>query len=105
MAGDDMRSGGRTPVGRLASGPMNARERFASALAEAVSTAYYAEGLLYLSLEQINAIADEHQVPEAEARAVLDLMDERMLLQRQEGGWAYSDGIGLLLQHEAANPP
>lgn len=82
---------------------MEARDRFISALAEAVSTVYYAEGELYLSIENINAIAEAERVPDPEARAVLDLLDERGLLQRQEGGWAYGDGIGLLLRYEQAH--
>lgn len=48
---------------------MEARDRFISALAEAVSTVYYAEGELYLSIENINAIAEAEQVPDPEARA------------------------------------
>ena len=83
--------------------PLDARDRFISALAEAVSTAYYAEGELYLSIEDISAIAERERVPDAEARAVLDLLDDRGLIQRQEGGWAYGDGIGLLLLHERAD--
>jgi hypothetical protein len=82
---------------------MDARDRFVTALAEAVSTAYYAEGYIFFSIEQINAIAVEHQVPEAEARATLDLLDERGLLRRQEGGRDYADGIGLLLRYEEAD--
>jgi hypothetical protein len=82
---------------------VDARDRFLSALAEAVSTSYYSEGELYLSLERINAIADDQQVPDAEARATLDLLDERGLLYRQEGGWGYGDGIGLLLKYEEAD--
>jgi hypothetical protein len=82
---------------------MDARDRFLTALADAVSTAYYAEGDPYLSIERINAIAEEQQVPGAEARATLDLLDERGLLLRQEGGWAYGDGIGLLLRYEQAD--
>jgi hypothetical protein len=82
---------------------MDVRDRFITALAEAVSEAYYAQGLLFLSIEQINAIARGQQVPDREARATLDLLDERGLLQRQEGGWAYGDGIGLLLLYEEAN--
>lgn len=82
---------------------MEARDRFISVLAEAVSTGYYAEGELYLSIEEISAIAEAQQVPDAEARAGLDLLDERGLLQRQQGGWAYGDGIGLLVQYEQAD--
>jgi hypothetical protein len=70
-----------------------------------VSTAYYAEGDIYLSSARIDAIAEEQRVPEAEARAALRLLDDRGLLQRQEGGWAYSEGIGLLLLYEAADRP
>jgi hypothetical protein len=82
---------------------MDARDRFINALAEAVSQAYYVGGFLFLSIEQISAIAKDQQVPDAEARATLDLLDERGLLQREEGGWAYGDGIGLLLLYEEAN--
>jgi hypothetical protein len=82
---------------------VDARDRFVTALAEAVSTAYYAEGEPYLSIERISAIAEEQHVPDAEARATLDLLDEQGLLLRQAGGWSYGDGIGLLLHHEQAN--
>jgi hypothetical protein len=82
---------------------MDARDRFLTALAEAVSKAYYAEGVLYLSTQEIGAIAEEQRVSDADARAMLDLLDERGLLRRQEGGWAYSDGIGLLLRYEEAD--
>jgi hypothetical protein len=79
---------------------VDARDRFLNALGDAVSTLYYAEGHLYLSIERINTIAQEQHVPDADARAALDLLDEQGLLRRQEGGWAYGDGIGLLLDHE-----
>ena len=80
---------------------MDARDRFLNSLAEAVSTAYYSEGDIYLSVERINAIADEQKVRDPERRALLDLLDERGLLRRLEGDWAYGDGIGLLLEYEA----
>jgi len=79
---------------------VDARDRFVNALGDAVSTVYYVEGHLYLPIERINAIALEQHVPDADARVALDLLDERGLLLRQEGGWAYGDGIGLLLDHE-----
>lgn len=81
---------------------MDARDRFVSAVAEMVSTAYYTEGEPYIGIERFNAIAEQEQVPDSEARAALDLLDERGLLRRQEGGWAYGDGIGLLLRYEEA---
>jgi hypothetical protein len=82
---------------------VNARDRFRAALAEAVSKAYYVEGDLYLSIERINMIAAEEQVPDADVRAVLDLLGDQGLLRRQEGGWAYGDGIALMLCHEEAD--
>jgi hypothetical protein len=82
---------------------MDARDRFVTALAELVSSAYYTEGDIYVSNEKIRALADEHAVPDAEARAALDLLDHRGLLCRQEGGHSYSDGIGLALKYEEAD--
>lgn len=79
---------------------MDARDRFLSSLAETVSDEYYVNGLVYLSRQKIDALAKEQRVPEAEVRATLDLLDERALLMRQEGGHSYSDGIGLLLKYE-----
>jgi hypothetical protein len=81
---------------------VDARDRFISAIAELVSTAYYTEGEPYISSEQLSAIAVQEHVPEPDARGALDLLDERGLLRRQEGGWAYSDGVGLLLRYEEA---
>jgi hypothetical protein len=67
-----------------------------------VSTTYYADGDAYISVHTINALAEEQHVPDSEARAVLDLLDDRGLLHRDEGGWSYKDGIGLLLRYEDA---
>jgi hypothetical protein len=58
---------------------------------------------LVLPVERINEIAEEQRVPEAEARAVLDLLDDEFLLRRQESGWRHGDGIGLLLRYEETN--
>jgi hypothetical protein len=81
---------------------MDARDRFLIALGEAVSNAYYSQGVLFMSVHEIQAIADEQHVPEAVARATLDLLDEHGLLERQDGGRDYGDGIGLLLRYEEA---
>jgi hypothetical protein len=78
---------------------MDARDRFVTALAEAVSTAYYTHGDIFLSIEEIGALADEQQVPEAEARATLRLLDEEGLLEHL-GGRSYGRGIGLLVRYE-----
>src|SRR4051794_22944257 len=82
---------------------MNARDRFVTALAETVSTAYYTEGEAYLRQEQIKSIAEEQQVSDAEMRASLDLLDDQGLLLRRHHGRAYSDGIGLMLRYEEAD--
>jgi len=82
---------------------MDARDRFISALAELVNAAYYAQGDIYISSQQIRALANEHAVPDGEARAALDLLDDQGLLRRQEGGHAYGDGIGLALRYEEAD--
>ena len=42
---------------------MDARDRFITALAELVSTAYHAQGDVYISDYEITALADEHAVP------------------------------------------
>jgi hypothetical protein len=82
---------------------MDARDRFIAGLAELVNSAYYAKGDIYISTQQLSALADEQAVPEAEARAVLDLLDDQGLLRRQEGGHSYGDGLGLALKYEEAD--
>ena len=81
-------------------GWMDARDRFITALAELVSTAYHAQGDIYISDHELTALADEYAVPAVEARAALDFLDDQGLLCRQEGGHSYSDGIGLVLKYE-----
>jgi hypothetical protein len=84
---------------------MDARARFINSLAKFVNDAYYAEGFPWISVEQISAIAEEAQLPDHEATAVLALLDQRGLLERQEGGHSYSNGLGLALRYEEADRP
>jgi len=82
---------------------MDARERFTTALAERVNTMLYAEGVVFLATREIERIAEETGAADHEARAVLGLVDQEGLLERQEGGWDYSDGEGLALRYEQAD--
>jgi hypothetical protein len=82
---------------------MDARDRFITALAELVNSTYYAQGFLYISAQDVEALARTHAVPDAEARAALRSLDDQGLLLRQEGGHSYSDGLGLALTHEESD--
>ena len=82
---------------------MEARDRFIMALAEFVNRAYYSHGEIFISLQDISAIAGSEKVPDNEVRAALRLLDDRGLLQVQDGGHFYSDGLGLALKHEEAH--
>jgi hypothetical protein len=82
---------------------VEARSRFITALAKRVSDEYYASGEIYLSVREIDALAEAESVPENEARAALRLLDDNGLLIAQEGGHSYSDGMGLALRYEDAD--
>src|SRR3954471_18873213 len=84
---------------------MEARDRFITALARHVSEAYYRDGDIYVSVQELEAIAAAEKVSDSDARSALRVLDDNGLLMRAEGGHHYRDGIGLLLRYEAADRP